>query len=84
MPKFVRGLLWVGATVAVILLLLRAFVLTVWDVPNEPRIAAAVAPTLEGGDTVVVMTVGTPSFGELVRCKDPEDPTKFVIEDTFD
>src|SRR5262245_66021478 len=79
MAKLGRAIAWFAVAVAVVLLLLRAFVFTVWTVPDDPTLAAAVAPTLREGDTVLVLRIGTPGFGELVRCPDPEDASKFVV-----
>jgi signal peptidase I len=65
----------VGWTVGPVLIvggLARAFLLEPWTVPTEPWIAASVAPSLEGGDEVLLLTRGTPKAGDLVRCADPE------------
>jgi signal peptidase I len=79
MSKFVRGLVWVLGVAAVLAGLLWAFLLRVWRIPEDPALAASIAPSLAGGDVVLVLTRGTPGFGELVRCPDPEDSTKFVV-----
>lgn len=79
MGKFTKALLWTAGILAFIALVLRVLVLKTWTVPEEPRLAASVAPTLGGGDVVLVLTRGEPGFGDLVRCKDPEDPKSFVV-----
>ncbi|MBM4356645.1 MAG: signal peptidase I [Deltaproteobacteria bacterium] len=58
---------------------LRMFVFEPWLVPTDEWLNASTAPTLDGGDHVLLLTVGTPSVGELVRCKDPEEPSAFVV-----
>jgi signal peptidase I len=79
MEKFGRVLLWTVIIVGAVAGLLRAFVLKVWTIPDDPVLAASIAPTLGGGDTVVVLTFGKGVFGDLVRCQDPEDPKKYVV-----
>lgn len=78
MEKLLKFLLW---TVGIAILLGgigRAFLFETWTVPEGSWIAASLAPTLAGGDLVLVSTVGEPGFGELARCRDPEDQTRFV------
>ena len=36
-------------------------------------------PTLEAGDVLLTWRAGTPGFGEIVRCPDPEAPGRFVV-----
>jgi signal peptidase I len=79
MGKFTKALLWTVGILAGIALILRVLVLKAWTVPDDPRLAASVAPTLAGGDVVLVLTRGDRGFGDLVRCKDPEDPQRFVV-----
>lgn len=79
MEKLFRAILWIAGLVAVLLLVGRLVAFKVWEIPADPRLAASVAPTLDAGDTVLVLFRGTPGFGDLVRCTDPEDPTKFVV-----
>jgi signal peptidase I len=79
MKKLTNGLLWTLGVIAAIALLLRALLFDVWKVPDDPILAASVAPTLAGGDVVVLLTSGTPGFGELVRCADPDTPGSYVV-----
>jgi signal peptidase I len=51
----------------------------VWTVPDDPVLAASVGPTLAGGDTVLILFRGTPGFGDLVRCSDPEVPDRYSV-----
>ncbi|WP_437589169.1 signal peptidase I [Sorangium sp. So ce1000] len=79
MRKLFNGLLWILGTLLVLGVVLRALVLDVWVVPNDPSLGASVAPSLAPGDAVVVLTRGTPGFGELVRCPDPETPGDHIV-----
>jgi signal peptidase I len=79
MSKFLKGLLWTLGTLIVIAVGLRALVLSVWTVPDDPALAASLAPTLTAGDVVVVLTRGRPTFGELVRCPDPDSTGSFIV-----
>lgn len=79
MSRFRKGLLWTIGGLLVVALLLRLFVLKVWTIPDDPYLSASLAPTLSGGDTVIVITRGTPGFGDLVRCPDPESAGAFVV-----
>lgn len=79
MRKFVNGLAWILGLFVVVGLVLRALVLDVWTVPDDPGLGVAMAPSLAPGDHVIVLTRGTPGFGELVRCPDPETPGSFIV-----
>src|SRR5580693_3369736 len=61
-------------------LLLHLFVVEIWTVPpNDPLLDASVAPTLHGGDVLVVMRGNSVERGQLVRCKDPQAADRFVV-----
>ena len=79
MEKLIRGIVWVAGLALVLAGIARLVAFRTWQIPTEPRLAASIAPSLDGGDLVIVLFRGTPGFGDLVRCTDPEDPTKFVI-----
>ncbi|MCC6555804.1 MAG: signal peptidase I [Polyangiaceae bacterium] len=79
MSKFIRGLLWTLGVLLVVALGLRALVFDVWTVPDDPPLAASIAPTLAAGDVLLVLKRGAPGFGELVRCPDPDTPGGFVV-----
>jgi signal peptidase I len=76
----VKLVVWVVVIVGVIVATLRATCMRVWTMPNDDGLLAlSVMPTLEPGDVLVLWRVGTPTFGELVRCPDPEAPGRFVV-----
>ena len=79
MGKYQKGLFWTIGILAAIALLFRVLLFKVWTVPDDPVLGAAVGPTLAAGDTVLVLTRGTPGFGDLVRCRDPEASDRFVV-----
>lgn len=79
MQKLGRVLFWTVVILGVITGILRAFVFKVWKIPEDPVLAASVAPSLAGGDVVVLLTMGKAGFGDLTRCTDPDDPSKYVI-----
>lgn len=79
MQKFGKALLWTAIVIGVVVGVLRIFVLRPWTIPKDLALAASVAPTLDGGDVVLLLTVGKRGFGDLVRCKDPDDPSQFVV-----
>ena len=72
MDKYLKFLWWTGGTLIALALVGRLLLFDVYTVPDTGWLAASVAPTLGGGDTVLVLTRGEPSFGDLVRCPDPE------------
>jgi len=77
--KAFKGLLWLVGIVGAVVIGLRLLAFKAWKIPNDPVLAASIAPTLKAGDVVLVFTRGTPGFGDLVRCPDPEEPQRFVV-----
>jgi signal peptidase I len=79
MGKLVRGLLWIVAFLVVIGLVVRTVLFDVWVVPDDNKTSASVAPSMLGGDTILYMRRNKPAFGDLVRCTDPDDASRFVV-----
>lgn len=79
MNKLVKAIVWIAGILVVVGVILRLVAFKVWKIPDDPVLSASVAPTLVGGDTVLLLTRGTPHFGDLVRCPDPENPTRWVV-----
>jgi signal peptidase I len=76
----VRLVVWVALIVGGIVGALRATCLRVWTMPGDDGLlSVSVMPTLEPGDVLLLWRLGTPTFGELVRCPDPEAPERFVV-----
>lgn len=78
MSKLARFLGWTAVTLVALGGLARLTLVDVWKVP-EDNYGISTEPSLTAGDTILVLTRGTPGFGELVRCTDPEDATQFVV-----
>jgi len=80
MSKIVRFLLWTLGITLVVAFILRYTLLESWTVPaNDAWMDASVAPTLRSGDVVLLLTVGSPGFGDLARCRDPEEASRWVV-----
>jgi len=79
MGKLFRGLGWLLAALVVIGVVARLTFVDVWKLPDDGQFSISVEPTLSGGDTVLMLTRGEPGFGDLVRCTDPDDATRFVV-----
>jgi signal peptidase I len=77
--KLWRGLGWVAAAALVLGILGRVLFFDAWTLPDDPKTSAAVAPSLAGGDTILFMRNNKPAFGDLGRCTDPDDGTRFVV-----
>ena len=79
--KFLKGLLWPLAILGAIGGLLYAFLFDYWLIPaDDAQASVSILPTLAPGDLVLVSrNKGEPAFGHLVRCSDPDDPTRFVV-----
>jgi len=80
MDKLLRFLGWTLLVVAVVGGLARALLVDGWTIPDDnTRFGISMEPTLTAGDTVLMLRYGTPGFGDLVRCTDPDDANGFVV-----
>ncbi|MEZ4222462.1 MAG: signal peptidase I [Polyangiaceae bacterium] len=80
MRKFARFLLWTAIVLGAIVGLARAVALRWWRVPvNDPYLEAAIAPTLRGGDLLILWRLTKPEFGDLVVCPEPNMPHRVVV-----
>lgn len=80
MRGFLKALLWIAGILAVIGAILRATLFETWTVPgDDPLFSASIEPSLHAGDLLVLRRGGTPSFGDLVRCADPQSPGRYVV-----
>ena len=80
MRTLVKFVVWVTLIAGGIVALLRVTCLRVWTMPSDDALmSVSVMPTLEAGDVLVLLRLGTPTFGELVRCPDPEAPGRYVV-----
>lgn len=79
MQKFFKAVLWTAIVLVVIGGILRALLMKTWTLPEDLQLGASIEPTLHNKDTLVLLTRGKRGFGELVRCKDPDDPSRYAI-----
>jgi signal peptidase I len=71
---------WVVGILAVVGVILYAFVFDVWTVPTDDDMeAASIEPTLSAGDVVLLSRHTSIGRGNLLRCPDPQMPGRFVI-----
>lgn len=75
-----RTLGWIVVTVGAIAGLARLTIFDVWTIADDgTQRGISIEPSISAGDTVLMYTRGTPGFGDLVRCTDPQDPSGYVI-----
>jgi signal peptidase I len=80
MRKLLRFLLWTAIIVGVIVGVARATAIRWWKVPDDdPYLEASVAPSLRGGDWVLLWRLTEPRFGDLVLCPEPGAPERVVV-----
>lgn len=46
---------------------------------DDPTFETSVMPSLFGGDTILVLRITQPTFGDLVLCPEPDYPQRYVI-----
>jgi signal peptidase I len=80
MDKLLRLIGWTLVVVVIVGGLARALFVDGWTIPDDnTRFGVSMEPTLTAGDTVLMLSHGTPGFGDLVRCTDPDDANGFVV-----
>lgn len=80
MGKVFKILFLASLVVGAVIAIARLTVLRWWRVPmDDPYLEASIAPTLRGGDLVLLWRATAPNFGALVVCPDPEDASRVVI-----
>lgn len=80
MQKVGRFLFWAALIVAAVVGLARATAIRWWRIPEgDPYLDASIAPTLRGGDLVILWRLSSPKFGDLVVCPEPKAPDRHVI-----
>jgi signal peptidase I len=77
---FVKFVVWLTLFGVAMIAGLKATCMDTWTMPNDdPLMSLSIMPTLEAGDRLVLFRIGTPGFGDVVRCPDPEAPGRFVV-----
>lgn len=82
MDKVYRFTGWTVLVMVALTAILRIIALRWWELPSlsaDPELAASLAPSLEGGDWVLLWRLTRPGKGDLVVCPDPDDPSNVVI-----
>lgn len=80
MSKFLRYLAWTLCIVGIAIGLLRLTVIRWWHVPlGDPYLEASLAPSLRGGDWVILWRGSAPIEGNLVLCPEPKTAGRYVV-----
>ena len=80
MSKFLRFSAWTLVIVGAIIGIARLTVIRWWQVPlGDPYLEASLAPTLRGGDWVILWRGSAPIEGALVLCPEPKAAGRVVI-----
>jgi signal peptidase I len=78
--KLARLLFWTAVGVGGTIGLARLVALRWWRVPSDdPVLEASIAPTLRGGDLVLLWRATPPRFGDLVMCPEPDASDRVVV-----
>ncbi len=80
MAKLLRYIFWVSLLVAALVGVLRLTAIRWWQVPlGDPYLEASIAPTLRGGDWLILWRATAPRSGDLALCPDPTAAARQVI-----
>ena len=80
MAKLLRFLAWASLILALVIGFLRLTAIRWWRVPTgDPYLEASVAPSLRGGDWIVLWRATAPTLGSLVLCPDPKASDRQVV-----
>ncbi|HET7538395.1 MAG TPA: signal peptidase I [Polyangiaceae bacterium] len=80
MSKFLRALAWTLIIVGAIVGLLRLTVIRWWRVPlGDPYLEASLAPSVRGGDWLLLWRGTAPLEGDLVLCPEPKAAGRLVV-----
>ena len=76
----IRFLAWTFVFVGLLIGAARMTAIRWWQIPaDDQELGVSLAPTLQGGDWVLLWRFSKPVEGDLVVCPDPDDPTLQVI-----
>ena len=80
LASITRAIVFFSVVLGLMVLVLRLTCLRWWQVPaDDADLVASIAPSLDGGDWVILWRATPPGFGDLVLCPDPEDPAEVFI-----
>jgi signal peptidase I len=75
-----RWLLWSLIVLGALAGIFRAVALRAWRVPSgDPYLEASIAPSLKGGDLILLWRFTPPALGTLVLCPEPKHADRIVI-----
>jgi signal peptidase I len=84
MNAFRRWLMWSLISLGAIVGILRATAIRWWKIPaGDPYLDASIAPSLRGGDWVLLWRMTEPTLGALTVCPEPQHPDRVVIGRMF-
>lgn len=80
MRALTRWGMWSLIALGVFIGILRATAIRWWKVPdNDPYLEASIAPSLRGGDWVLLWRLTPPALGSLALCPEPKHADRFVV-----
>jgi signal peptidase I len=80
MRALTRWGLWSLIALGVLIGILRATAIRWWRVPsNDPYLEASIAPSLRGGDLVLLWRLTPPVLGSLALCPEPKHADRVVV-----
>jgi signal peptidase I len=81
MKGWMKALLWGGLVLGIVFGILRYWFIAFHRVPDDANDVRnwSNAPNLEPGDLALVWRGSTPHAGDLVRCADPNDPSRWFV-----
>src|SRR5450432_2391994 len=73
MWKFLRIVAWTSLIIGALIGVLRLTAIRWWQIPlNDPYFEASLAPTLRGGDWLILWRASAANYGDLVLCPEPK------------
>jgi len=80
MRKLLQFLVVLGLLGGALVGAARATAIRWWRIPtDDPYLEASIAPTLRGGDLVILWRLTPPKFGDLALCPEPGQTDRIVI-----
>ena len=74
MRSVFRFTLWAAILCGIVVGVARATAIRWWRIPTgDPYLEASIAPTLRGGDLVILWRLSAPAIGDLVLCPEPTE-----------
>src|SRR5690606_37086920 len=72
MRAITRAIVWLLVLLGILIGVARITAIRWWRVPDDdPYLEASIAPTLRGGDLLILWRLTPPMIGDLVLCPEP-------------